>query len=157
MCCSRAAPPTAQVSRLARRLAEALGLEASAVDGDAPLGVLCGALAEDATVPTCLLLDDSHDVPPDSPGGQLLRQLLTRAPGNAHFVVASRGRVAGLARRHAARDVVEVDEAAMRFTESEVERAARSGSVDVRTATSRARWMARPHRAGPELRHRSGP
>ena len=56
--------------------------------------------------------------------------------GNAHFVVASRGRVAGLARRRAQRDVVEVDEAAMRFTESEVERAARSGSVDVRTATS---------------------
>ena len=121
---------------MARRLAEALGLDASAVDGDAPLGVLCGALAEDATVPTCLLLDDSHDVPPDSPGGQLLRELLARAPGNAHFVVASRGRVAGLARRRAQRDVVEVDEAAMRFTESEVERAARSGSVDVRTATS---------------------
>src|SRR6476620_1561138 len=102
-------PADAQVSRLARRLAEALGLDASTVDGDAPLGALCGALAEGAAVPTCLILDDSHDVPPDSPGGQLLRQLLTRAPGNAHFVVASRARVAGLARRRVQRDVVEVD------------------------------------------------
>ena len=80
MCCSACSPADAQVSRLARRLAEALGLDASAVDADAPLGVLCGTLAEDATVPTCLLLDDSHDVPPDSPGGQLLRELLHAAP-----------------------------------------------------------------------------
>ena len=129
-------PADAQVSRLARRLAEAVGLDATAVEGDAPLGALCGALAENAAVPTCLLLDDSHTVPPDSPGGQLLRDLLARAPGNAHFVVASRTRVPGLARRRAHHDVVEIDEVAMRFTEAEVERAARSGTVDVRAATT---------------------
>ena len=157
MCCSRAAPPTRRSTRLARRLAEALGLDATRSTATRRSACCRGTLAEDATVPTCLLLDDSHDVPPDSPGGQLLRQLLTRAPGNAHFVVASRGRVAGLARRRSAarrrrgRRSCDAFHGIRGRTSGPI-RIGRRPHRDVR-----ARWMARPHRAGPELRHRSGP
>ena len=113
-------PADARTSHLGRRLALALTVDLTPADTDAPLGALCGALAENASVPTCIVLDDVHHVPPESPGGRLLRDLLGGAPENAHFVVSSREPVRGLARRRVHQQVIEIGEGALRFTNAEL-------------------------------------
>ena len=109
-----------RATHLARRLADAVDLDIGLADSEPTLGALCGALAENAAVPTCIVLDDMHHVPADSPGGRLLRELLALAPENAHFVVASREPVPGIARRRVHRQVVEIAEHDLRFTGDEL-------------------------------------
>ncbi len=115
-------PADTVASRLAARLREAVGAGAAPVEDDG-LGLLLAALAERATVPTCVLVDDVHELGDVSTGGAaLLRNLVARAPANVHFVLASRRPLPGLARRRARYDVVEVGEDDLRLTGDEIER-----------------------------------
>ena len=127
-------------------------------DSEPALGALCGALAENAAIPTCIVLDDVHHVPPDSPGGRLLRDLLALAPENAHFVVASREPVAGLARRRVHREVVEITEPDLRFTSAELatHRGCDRDPSASGAGADRPRRLARTRQPGDDVRTERG-
>ena len=156
MCCSVCSPADAEVPLLARRLAEALGLDASAVDSDAPLGVLCGALGKtppfrrvcsSTTVTTCRPIRRADNCCDNC--SRVLPATHTsswrpRTGGRA-------GPPARGARRRRGRRSCDAFHGVRGRTSGPI-RIGRRPHRDVR-----ARWMARPHRAGPELRYRSGP
>ncbi|MDZ4824874.1 MAG: hypothetical protein SGJ13_00220, partial [Actinomycetota bacterium] len=124
-------PADATASRLTARLAALLGIEPPAPES--AVGILLGALAARAEIPTCVVVDDAHELQSDSGGSQLLQALLSRAPETTHFVVASRTPVDGLARRRAHGAVVEL------------------GADDLRLTTAEAGDLDRSHAVGDEL------
>ncbi|MCR3751078.1 BTAD domain-containing putative transcriptional regulator [Lentzea californiensis] len=104
--------------RLARSILDALAVRAR----PGVLGVrdVVDALIRHAPLDVCLLLDDVHEVPEDSPGAELLGSVVRALPGTAHLVLSGR-RVPScrLARREAAGEVAGIDSAELAFTEAE--------------------------------------
>jgi LuxR family transcriptional regulator, maltose regulon positive regulatory protein len=79
------------------------------------------ALVGWAPLEVCLLLDDVHEIPMDSPGAALLREIVRVLPATAHVVLS--GRVAPdlpLARREAAGEVLLIGHTDLAFTGVEV-------------------------------------
>ena len=101
------------------------------------------ALIRIAPLEVCVLLDDVHELPTDSPGAELLRRLVRNLPATAHLVLA--GRTAPdvpLARLEAAGDVLRLDEQELVFTDIEVTALARRLGSHPRLARSLHGWPA---------------
>ncbi|WP_439656433.1 hypothetical protein ACSHWB_28925 [Lentzea sp. HUAS TT2] len=111
-------PAHEDADRLARSILGALAVRAR----PGVLGVrdVVDALLRHAPLDVCLLLDDVHEVPEDSPGAELLGAVVRALPGTAHLVLSGR-RVPScrLARREAAGEVAGIDSAELAFTEAE--------------------------------------
>lgn len=92
---------------------------------------------------TCLVLDDVHEVPPDSGGAALLARLVGELPTNGHVVLASRAAppfaVAGLAAQGRLERITEDD---LLFDEPEQSSFAASRHVDVSVLESSGGWPA---------------
>ena len=69
-----------------------------------------------------LIIEDVHEIPPESEAAQLLGALLTSLPGNGHVVLAGRGAPpVSLSRLDVEGRVVRLDHADLMFTEAETE------------------------------------
>jgi DNA-binding SARP family transcriptional activator len=101
-------PDDADAESLLAGLGGALGL-ARAAD----LGAVLRAVWMAAPAQICLVLDDAHEIPPDSTGARLLGELTTELPANGHVLLASRAPppfpVASLATRSQLERVAEPD------------------------------------------------
>ena len=84
-------PGDASAVRLASRILDALGVEGARLAA-APelLDQLVDELWTRAPEQLCLVLDDLHELSPDSDGTRLLRDLTRRLPGNTHLLAGSR-------------------------------------------------------------------
>jgi ATP/maltotriose-dependent transcriptional regulator MalT/DNA-binding SARP family transcriptional activator len=104
--------------RLAAAILSALGATRG---GGSHVDRVLGALRALAPVDVCVVMDDLHELPSMSAGEQLVCELSTRLPAHAHLVLSSRRPVPiPLARRRAAGQVVEVDDATLAFSDAEV-------------------------------------
>lgn len=127
--------------RLAGAMIDALGGVCS-VTRD-PLDGVLEALGGPAPVDLCVVVDDVHEIPPDSPGAELLARLVRNLPPHAHLVLA--GRVAPpvpLARLRAAGQVVDVGEHQLAFTDAEVAALAGRAGDDPSRLAPFAGWPA---------------
>jgi len=101
------------------------------------------ALIRIAPLEVCVLLDDVHELPVDSPGAELLRRLVRTLPATAHLVLS--GRTAPdvpLARLEAAGEVLRLEEPELVFTDIEVTSLARRLGSHPRLARSLHGWPA---------------
>jgi LuxR family maltose regulon positive regulatory protein len=128
----RVEPGDASGVRLASRLLAALSVESNLFAGEGELlDLLVDELWARAPSPVCLVLDDLHEIAPDSGGTRLLRDLVRRLPGNSHLLVGSRRLPEiGIARLAVARQAEVVREADLRFTPEELTEFARRRNVD---------------------------
>jgi DNA-binding SARP family transcriptional activator len=111
-------PGDEDAGRLSSAILSALGVTER---GGSALDRVLGALGAAAPLDVCVVMDDLHEVPPESAGEHLVRELIARLPPHAHVVLASRSPVPiPLARRRAAGQVVEVGGDALTFTDAEV-------------------------------------
>ena len=102
------------------------------------------ALIRIAPLEVCVLLDDVHQLPTDSPGAELLRRLVRNLPATAHLVLWPDGTTPDvpLARLEAAGDVLRLDEQELVFTDIEVTALARRLGSHPRLARSLHGWPA---------------
>lgn len=135
LCCE---PSDESADHLCAGLAAALGVS-SVADVDA----LVDAVWSHAPNDVCLVLDDVHEIPVDSPGAALLQRLADDLPANAHLVLASRDAVPVRTARLAAADaLVRLSERDLTFTSAELETFARTRAVDSSLLSSTGGWPA---------------
>ncbi len=129
-------PSSRAASHLVDEVATALGATADDVDG---LMAVLDALGE----PTCLVIDDLHELGDDSDGVDALRELASRLPPQVHLVLASRRRIPlPLARARAAGHVVDLDESDLAYDGAELAELAERHRLPVDTLSSAAGWPA---------------
>ena len=128
----RIEPGDTSAVRLASRLLGALAVESSLLAGeDELLDLVVDELWARAPTPVCLVLDDLHEIAPDSRGILLLRDLVRRLPGNSHLLVGSRQLPEiGIARLAVSQQAEVLREADLRFTPEELVEFARRRGVD---------------------------
>ena len=132
-------PTDADAGLLAADLLMALGAEGSDPTADA----IADAVWRRAPTEVCLLLDDVHRVPMDSPGSDLLAALVDVLPANGHLVLA--GRVPPplpQARLASAGGLLRLDEEQLRFDPEELAAFATERSVDPAMLARAAGWPA---------------
>src|SRR5689334_23941289 len=101
------------------------------------------ALIRRAPLEVCLLLDDVHEIPPGSPGADLLREVVRALPATVHPVLAGREAPdVPLARREAAGEVARIGSEDLAFTDIEVQALARQLGRDARIAEPLHGWPA---------------
>jgi len=101
------------------------------------------ALIRRAPLEVCLLLDDVHEIPPGSPGADLLREVVRALPATVHLVLAGREAPdVPLARREAAGEVARIGSEDLAFTDIEVQALARQLGRDARIAEPLHGWPA---------------
>jgi LuxR family maltose regulon positive regulatory protein len=101
------------------------------------------ALIQVAPIEVCLLFDDVHAIPADSPGAALLRELIRTLPATAHLVLSGRGVPdLPLARREAAGELVRIGADELSFTDVEVGALARRLGRDPSLARPLRGWPA---------------
>ena len=113
------------------------------VPGTPGVAEITDALIRIAPLEVCVLLDDVHELPVDSPGAELLRRLVRTLPATAHLVLS--GRTAPdvpLARLEAAGEVLRLEEPELVFTDIEVTSLARRLGSHPRLARSLHGWPA---------------
>ncbi|MEM8706596.1 MAG: hypothetical protein AAGE98_09075, partial [Actinomycetota bacterium] len=99
-------PADVDGDHLRRGIGESLG-----VVGDATIEAIAEAVAASSPAQVCLVFDDTHEIPPDSSGAEVLSALLAGLPSNGHLLLA--GRTAppvAVARLDAQDQVVRVEE-----------------------------------------------
>jgi LuxR family transcriptional regulator, maltose regulon positive regulatory protein len=114
-------PADAAASTLAEGLYEAVGLDTGPRDATAAVDAIAEAMWHRSPQDVALLLDDVHEIPPDSPGAELLSLLVAALPRNGHLVLA--GRVAPpvtLARLEVQGHTFRLEEADLAFTDDEL-------------------------------------
>jgi LuxR family transcriptional regulator, maltose regulon positive regulatory protein len=131
----------AVASRFAGDLARAAGLDVD-VNGPEVAARLANALASHSSAGLCIVLDDVHEVDPDSGGGAILRNLAVALPPTVHVVFGSRTAVPGLARRRAQGTVVDISEQDMRFTPAEAAIVAVASGGDAEAGRGVGGWPA---------------
>lgn len=131
-------PDDADAESLLAGLGAALGL-----DRVPDLEAVLRAVWVGAPSHTCLVLDDVHEVPPDSSGAALLARLVAELPTNGHVVLASRVAppfaVAGLAAHGRLERIHEAD---LLFDDSERAAFAADRQVDASVLESSGGWPA---------------
>ena len=128
--------------RLALAVATALAPSPGAAAGVEPT-MVADALWHRAPGEVCLVVDDLHLLPVDSPGATWLAALVDALPANAHVLLASRTEPPiPLARLAAQAQVLRVDENGLRFTEAEVAAFAERRGVDPERLGARSGWPA---------------
>jgi DNA-binding SARP family transcriptional activator len=101
------------------------------------------ALIRRAPLEVCLLLDDVHEIPPGSPGADLLREVVRALSATVHLVLAGREAPdVPLARREAAGEVARIGSEDLAFTDIEVQALARQLGRDARIAEPLHGWPA---------------
>ena len=117
-------PGHEDADRLARSILDALAVQTR--PGVAGVRDIVEALLRCAPLDVCLLLDDVHEIPPDSPGAALLAAVVRALPGTAHLVLSGRRTPdLPLARREAAGEVAGIGAAELAFTDAETAALAR--------------------------------
>ena len=100
-------PADCDAGHLAAAIVAALG---HAGDRSEPIEQVLDAVADLAPIDVCIVIDDVHEVPPQSTAAALLGELVARLPPHAHVVLAGRtGPPIPLTLRRAIGPVVEVD------------------------------------------------
>jgi DNA-binding SARP family transcriptional activator len=108
-----------------------------------PVGHLADALAEYSPIDVCLVLDDAHEIRPESSGAELIDRLVRRLPLNGHLVLAARQSPPGaLARLRAADRVVEICQDDLMFTREETQLLASHFGRDPDAAAELGGWPA---------------
>ncbi len=116
-------PGDEDASRLAGAILDALGAPRCPEPGAREV---LEALRKRAPLDVCLLLDDTHEIPGDSPGAQLLGAVARALPDTAHLVLSGRCAPAvALARRQAAGEVAAIGTTDLAFTDAETAALAR--------------------------------
>ncbi len=115
-------PSVVTVSSLGSALCEAVGARST---GDGDLDGLATAIAEAtwrrAPQQVALVLDDVHEIPAGSEAAALLAAVVDSLPANGHVVLAGRSAPPiPLARREIEGRVMQLDEADLAFTETEL-------------------------------------
>ena len=130
--------------RLATRLLVALGAASHPLAGEGELlTLLVDELWARAPSPVCIVLDDLHEVAPDSGGSRLLSGLTRRLPGNAHLLIGSRTLPEiGIARLAVAGQAEVLREVDLRFTPAETVEFARARDVDPEQLGAADGWPA---------------
>jgi LuxR family maltose regulon positive regulatory protein len=101
------------------------------------------AIAKRAPLPIALVLDDAHEIVPDSSGAEVVARLSDELPTNGHVVVAGRrGPPLPLARLVARGEAVRVDERSMAFSDDELGRFAGLRGVSTDRMAGWGRWPA---------------
>ncbi len=133
-----------RASRLASRVLAALGVDVPRfADTDELLQVLVDAIWTRAPTPICLVLDDVHELDPESAGLALLRRLVQSLPGNAHVLLGSRTLPdIGIARLAVEGAALVLREDDMRFTDAEVGEFARLRGVEPEFVGAAQGWPA---------------
>ena len=118
-----------------------VALDAPSAGG--PAATVVDAVWRRAPTEVCLLLDDAHELPWDSAGGELIATLLDTLPANGHIVLATRTAPALPYARLAARgSLIRLDEAQLRFDEDELHTFAAARGVDPAKLSRAAGWPA---------------
>jgi DNA-binding SARP family transcriptional activator len=112
----------AMASSLADGLCRALGIHTVASDEPADaVDAIVEALWHRSPGQVALLLDDVHEVPPDSPGAEVLTRLVDHLSRNGHLVLSGREPLpVALSRLEVRGEVVRIGEADLRFTDQEL-------------------------------------
>ena len=106
-------------AELAAAIAAALGAEPV---GGPPLDVALGAVVDAGPVDLCLVVDDLHELPAGCGAVGLLAELVRRRPPHLHLLLAGRRPPPlPLARLRGTGELVEIGEAALAFTDAEVD------------------------------------
>lgn len=108
-------------ARLVRRLSEAADAAGTGPAGDTLVGELLGRVPVPPADRPVLVLDDAHEIAPDSDSARLLGELCLRAAGVARVVVAARRRPALWLEETGGPPVVELGAAALALLPAEVE------------------------------------
>jgi DNA-binding SARP family transcriptional activator len=136
----RCEPEDADAAHLAAGLAAALGIEPPAppfVDS------LRDALWSRSPQPVAVLLDDVHELDPDTPGAELLEELTGALPANAHLVLAGRtDPPVRLGRRTASGEVATVAAADLLLDDTELALVAARAGVDTDVFGHTGGWPA---------------
>jgi LuxR family transcriptional regulator, maltose regulon positive regulatory protein len=135
---------------LADGLADALRTDVPRVhhaverDGPGELGAaLADAVWRSAPRQVCLVLDDVHEVPADSPAAGLLSTLINALPANGHLVLAGRQEPPVPLSRVAAQGwLVRIDERELAFTDDELATFARLRDVPLHQVNDLGGWPA---------------
>jgi LuxR family transcriptional regulator, maltose regulon positive regulatory protein len=134
---------------LADGLANALRTDVPRVyePGDAGPSELGAALADSvwrhAPREVCLVLDDVHEVPADSPAAGLLATLVDALPANGHLVLAGRQEPPVPLSRVAAQGwLARIDESELAFADDELESFARLREVPLHRVNDLGGWPA---------------
>lgn len=113
-------PADADPEHLVGGILRSAGLP-TATGGDA--SIVAEALLRYAPREVCLVVDDVHDLPPDSAGARVLDDLADRLPVNVHLVLSGRTRPAlRLARRQLAGEVEMLGRDDLAFDPDEIDR-----------------------------------
>jgi LuxR family maltose regulon positive regulatory protein len=128
----RIEPGDASAARLAGRLLTELGVEPPRfASADELVDRIHDELWTRTPTGVCLVLDDVHELAPDSDGLALLRKLVDRLPRNAHVLLGSRILPeVGVARLAVADQALVLREADLRFTTEETNEFADLRSVE---------------------------
>ncbi len=121
-------PADRDAEHLAGGIAESLGIE-----GEATIDAIAEAVAAYSPAQLCLVIDDVHEIPADSPGAELLADLLSALPSNGHVLLAGRTTPPiAVARLDAQGLVARVEEADLTLSDDDLhtlaERAGRSAA-----------------------------
>lgn len=136
--------PDASALRLAGRMLAAMGVESQRlIEEGELLDHLVDELWARAPQPVCLVLDDLHEIPGDSDGMRLVRDLARRLPRNAHLLVGARRLPEiGIGRFAVAGDAEVLREEDLRFTDDEIEEFAAVRGVDPAQLRAAHGWPA---------------
>jgi ATP/maltotriose-dependent transcriptional regulator MalT/DNA-binding SARP family transcriptional activator len=135
----------ADADRLARVVAAAVGARrlVDGADEAVPPGSVAEAVWQRSPIETCIVVDDVHLLPADSPGAGWLAELVEALPANGHLVLASRCEppvpLARLAAQGAVLRLVEDD---LRFDHDEIAAFAAKRGVDVSRIGALGGWPA---------------
>jgi DNA-binding SARP family transcriptional activator/ATP/maltotriose-dependent transcriptional regulator MalT len=147
----------AAASILAGAISAALGEPPP--DGAEPRALaasLAAAVAKRAPVALALVLDDVHEIPPESAGAELLAELVARLPTNAHLVLGARhSPPIPLARLVARGEALRLEEPDLAFTDDELHDFASLRGVDAADLAGVGQWpaLAELVAAGPHMVH----
>ncbi|HEV7761935.1 MAG TPA: BTAD domain-containing putative transcriptional regulator [Acidimicrobiales bacterium] len=120
-----------------------LSLPTEPAGGTVDPGTVADAVWHRAPAEVCLVFDDVHLLPVDSPGATWLAALVDALPANGHVLLASRSEPPiPLARLAAQATVLRVDETALRFTDAELTAFAERRGIDPDRLGDRSGWPA---------------
>jgi LuxR family transcriptional regulator, maltose regulon positive regulatory protein len=104
---------------------------------------LVDALARYSPIDVCVVLDDAHEIVPESSGAELIIGLIRQLPENAHLVLAARHGVPGaLSRLRAADRLVEISQDDLMFDSNETTQLAARLGRDPKVASGLGGWPA---------------
>ena len=152
--------PDAADDSLARAVGTAAAVLHDGAAASSDPATVADALWRCSPVEVCLILDDVHLLPVDSPGAAWLGELLDRLPSNGHLVLAGRSeppiardRVDAL---EAQGQIVRLSEDELRFSGEELDQFAARHGTDVGRFADSAGWPAMTELAASVERHLTG-